>query len=157
MKKFNAAQIIKLVAGKNLNQTVKLICGEQIGEGLFRDVYVLKQNPEYVVKVERNPRLTSFCNVMEWRHYNDNKEWEWFVKWLAPCVLINETGQVLIQRRVTHGPRKDYPKYVPAVFTDLKVRNFGFADGKFMCCDYAYLVLYPNKPMRYAKWWGKLK
>lgn len=157
---FKLGPVIKAMHNrKNVDEIIKTICGEKIGEGHSREVYILKQNPDYVVKIERNPRATQFNNVMEWRYYNDNKEWKWFSNWLARCLMINETSQVLIQERIAHGPRKEYPKRIPACFTDLKVTNFGFtSDGRFVCCDYASIIFIMGKSkdgMKYAKWWGK--
>lgn len=158
MKKgFNFNPLIVQLSGKNINQCVRILCGEQIGEGLHRDVYVLKQNSDYVVKVERDPSRTNFANVMEWRNYVDNKDWKKLSCWLAPCEMINETGQILIQQRVYHNrKRKDYPKYIPSIFTDLKLKNFGWIGDKFVCCDYPLFIISECK-MKYAKWWGSLK
>lgn len=144
--------------GKTIAQIIKFNCGEKIGEGVHRDVYELKTNPEYVVKIERDPSTGDFANVTEWRNYINNKDWKFLGQWLAPCELINETGQVMIQRRVEHRRRKDYPKYIPSVFTDLKLRNFGWIGDRFVCCDYSFMpfTLGKNK-MKYVKWWGTLK
>ncbi len=155
MKKFNIKQLPSL-KGKKVNQTIKLICGDKIGSGAHRDVYILKQNPEYVVKIERDMSNGNFANVTEWRNYIDNKYWTWFEQWLAPCEMINETGQILIQRRVVPGRRKDYPKYIPKRFTDLKITNFGWIGDRFVCCDYSYLMelMERGNKLKYAKWWS---
>lgn len=64
----------------------------------------------------------------------------------------------MIQKRVEHRKRKDYPKYIPAVFTDTKLKNFGWIGDRFVCCDYSYLPFTLGKyKMKYAKWWGSLK
>lgn len=153
--KLNHNKIIKIISGKTVNQVKKLICGEQLGEGLYRDVYVLKQDANYVVKIERSMAACDFANATEFRNYINNKELKSFSQWLAPCELISQTGQVMIQRRVSHGKRKDYPKKIPAYFTDLKLKNFGFINDKFVCCDYSFLV-FPDGSfkMRQAKWWN---
>jgi hypothetical protein len=155
MKKKTIKEIIQLCSGKSVSEIVRLICAEKIGHGSTRDVYALKIDANYVAKIERDMSSGDFCNVMEWRNYVDNRYWE-LGKWLAPCEMINETGQVLIQRRVSPGKRKDYPKYIPQHFTDLKVKNFGWIDGVFVCCDYPFLVGL-NMKMKYAKWWGSIK
>ena len=147
-------QIHKLLKGKSVSQILKKVCGEFIGYGLYRDVYVLKQFPEYVVKIERDMSTANFANVTEWRNWIDNKDWEWFSKWLAPCEMISETGQVLIQKKVQVKERKFYPKKIPACFTDRKTENFGFINDQFVCCDYSLLInsSQPRK-MRNANWW----
>lgn len=163
MKKFNKKEFSRLIVGKKIMQIRNVVCGEFLGGGMFRDVHVYKQNPNYVVKIERDPSRGQFANATEWRHYIDNREWKFLSEWLAPCELITETGQVLIQRRIEHRRRKEYPKYIPCMFTDTKLRNFGWITGtdKFVCCDYTYIPLafvkVGGKKMKYAKWWGTLK
>lgn len=155
--KFNHKKLIPLIQNKTLKQVIKNACGEKIGSGLFRDVYVLKHNPEYVVKIERDMSQAGFVNAMEWRNYIQHRDWTLLAPFVAPCEIINEKGNILIQRRAYAGRRKDYPKYIPAVFTDLKLSNFGWIEGQFVCFDYAYLKISINKTMQYAKWWGTLK
>lgn len=152
-------EICNLLKGKSVSKIKRSVCGPLIGTGLYRDVYVLKQFPDYVVKIERNPSKGMFENVMEWRNYIQHHSWKFLGPWLAQCVTINKTGEVLIQRRVNwEGKRrKDYPKYIPAFFTDLKLKNFGWVGDKFVCCDYAFLVLGVPVKNKYAKWWGSLK
>lgn len=150
-----------LLQNSSINQIKKRLCGDLIGQGLYRDVYVLKQYPDFVVKIEVDMSKGTFANVTEWRNYINNKEWKWFSKWLAPCVLIDTTGKVLIQKRVRHRRRKDYPKYLPALFTDLKLSNFGWIGDNFVCCDYSFFPIYflkvGSSKMKVAKWWGSLK
>ena len=140
---------------KSLNQVVRLICGEKIGSGLYRDVYVLKGYPEYVVKVEVDPSTGTFANVLEWNNYLMHGPWIFLGPWLAGCVAINETGRVLIQQRIEH--RGPYPGKIPRMFTDLKRANFGYIGERFVCCDYSFLVL-PKFPtqMQKARWWGRM-
>lgn len=157
--KFNISQI-KPFLNNNVNSMVKKMCGDKLGEGAYRDVYILKQNVNYVVKIERDMSMANFANATEWRNYVNSEYWTWFNRWLAPCELINQTGQILIQKRVywEGKTKKDYPKKVPVIFTDLKVENFGWlSDGDFVCCDYSFLLTpMTNKKMRVAKWKGKV-
>lgn len=161
MKPAERKQIMRLCVGKSVLQIIPLICGERLGGGTYRDVFVLKQNPDYVVKLERHAWQGNFANVTEWRNYINNREWKWFSKWLAPCEMINETGEILIQRRIIHGRRKDYPKHIPVPFTDLKLQNFGWIGKQFVCCDYSFIPIFfvkvGGKKMKFAKWWGSLK
>jgi len=140
----------------NLKTILKKICGEKIGIGLNRDVYILKADPRFVVKIERDPSQGMFSNVTEYRYYVQNIEWKFLSDWLAPCVAINETGQVMIQQRVNwEGKRRqDYPKKIPAMFTDLKFKNFGWIGDRFVCCDYSFMVF--ETGMKKAGWWGEL-
>src|SRR5687767_12597003 len=78
----------------------KKFCGKKIGGGTYRDVYIFKQNDDYVVKIERNIKNKQFSNVNEWSNWEWHKSWTKFSKWLAPCEWISEDGRILIQRRV---------------------------------------------------------
>jgi hypothetical protein len=159
MNKAGWNKLIRIIKrAKILDKIIKAICGEQIGSGVYRDVYLLKQDPKYVVKIERDMSSGTFANATEWRNYIDNRDWNLVKGWLAPCEMINETGVLLIQKRVSwEGKRrKDYPKYIPDVFTDTKLMNFGWIGKKFVCCDYSLLLLGTKGKMKYAKWWGSL-
>lgn len=159
MKVRELATLVRtLQSNKTIRAIEKNICGDLIGQGCYRDVYVLKQNPDYVVKIERDPSKGAFANVLEYRNWMDNKEWKTMAKFLAPCLLINETGQVLIQRRISRDGKckKDYPKEIPIFFTDLKYKNFGWIGDQFVCCDYSFFRLGDLK-MSKAKWWGTIK
>ena len=145
---------LSLIRGKSIGRIIKTCCGEKIGSGSCRDVYAFKQYPEYVIKIERDPSGGDFANVCEWKNWVNHRQWNLIGEWLAPCIAINETGQVLVQRRVRPGRRKDYPKYIPVLLTDLKLENFGWIGKKFVCCDYPMLIMpEPKKKMKYAKWW----
>lgn len=124
----------------SINAILKKFCGEMIGSGCYRDVYLLKQYPDYVVKIERDMTTGNFANAMEWRNYINNEYFEKFSSWLAPCVLINETGQLLVQQKVEFKARKFYPKKIPSYFTDKKISNFGWIGDQFVCCDYSFLL-----------------
>lgn len=131
-----------------------------LGAGHFRDVYVLKQNPKYVVKIVRDPSRGSFANVTEWINYINNREWKFLAPYLAECELINETGQVMVQRRVEHRSKKEYPKEIPALFTDTKYKNFGWIGDRFVCCDYSFIPIYfivkGKSKFKRVKWWGEV-
>lgn len=151
-------KLIKLPAlAGTIRQIQKKLCGEFLGSGVYRDVYALIGYPDYVIKIERDPSTGQFANACEWRNYIDLREWKELGPWLAPCEAINETGQVLIQRRVyREGKRsKDYPTHIPVYFTDTKRENFGWlSTGEFVCCDYSLLLSPPaKKKMKGVRWW----
>lgn len=148
----NASKALAEVSHLSLRTIMRHICGEQLGEGLFRDVYVMKQDKRFVVKVERDMSTGMFANATEWRNYVDNHEDQQIGPWLAPCEAVNETGQILIMRRIRHEPLVSYPKHVPSCFTDLKRTNYGFLGARFVCCDYSFLLRVPFR-MKRAKWW----
>lgn len=146
------AEIIKIL---NKTKNVHSLCGQHIGSGLYRDVYVLKQDHRWVVKVERDMTTGVFANVTEWRNWIMNKEFTRVSKFLAPCVSINEYGNVLIQRRVRRvidGDKRLFPARIPNWLTDTKINNFGWIGNQFVCCDYSFLVNCAFK-MKRAKYW----
>lgn len=129
-------------------------CGELLGRGLNRDVYVCKHNPNYVVKIQRT---VNFDNIIEWEIWGFLWHTDWYRRWFADCITITESGLILVQKRVTHGIRKDYPKKVPKFFTDFKIQNYGWIGDQFVCCDYSnvlgMLTGFMTKDLRTAKWW----
>lgn len=110
-----------------------VLCADLIGKGSAREVYHLKTNADFVVKIET--RIRSFQNIAEWEIWS-------FVqggpleKWFAPCQFISNAGTVLIQRKVTPLRECELPKKLPALLGDLKIENFGLLNGRFVCCDY---------------------
>lgn len=130
----------------------RAFCGEKIGRGVYRDVYICKVDPHFVVKIERDMSEGYFTNVMEWRNWIDNKDWKQLSNWLAPCEAITESGQLLIQRRVQQYKSRPFPEKIPAIFTDLKRQNFGWIGQRFVCCDYP-LFLIRGFYWKKAKWW----
>src|SRR5687768_14078137 len=111
MTKKEYKAVSELLQNRSVNYVRKRICGELLGKGMYRDVFVLKAYPSYVVKIERNMSIGNFANAMEWRNFINNQEWTQLGPWLAPCEFINQTGTILIQERVYSDgkKRKDYP------------------------------------------------
>jgi hypothetical protein len=124
--------------------------GELLAKGVYREVSVLKFNPDYVIKFEMNPAKGMFCNVLEWRNWIDARHSP-LEKWLAPIEMLNETGQILIQRRATFDGK--YPSKVPWQFTDIHKGNFGWIDGKFVCIDYPFLRTGYHPKFRNVRKW----
>ena len=150
------SEIIKLFnKNQKLSLVVKNLCGQHLGSGLFRDVYVFKQDHKWVIKIERDTNNGAFANATEWRNWINNAEFSKMAKFLAPCLTISEYSNVLIQRRVMReidGCKNEFPKYIPSWFTDTKRGNFGFIGKQFVCCDYSFLRNVDFK-MNKAKFW----
>jgi hypothetical protein len=128
-----------------------LLLGEKLGEGVYRKVSVFRPDKRLVIKVaEEDPHP----NVIEYRIWEELMDTK-VAKWFAPCVAISTCGLFLLQKRVEMHPKSEYPKMVPHFFTDCKYSNFGWLDGKFVCCDYGGFVItngFTNK-MKKADWW----
>lgn len=142
-----------LNTSKTVQRCIKNLGGELIGSGLYRDVYSIKGTNRYVLKVERDMTQSAFCNATEFRNYIDNREWKNLSQWLAPCHIINENGNVMIQSRVKHKDPKFYPKQIPNVFTDTKYTNFGWIGKRFVACDYPVFIQ-TSLRMKKCSWWG---
>lgn len=139
---------------QNPKDLLKAIGGERIGRGIYRDVYEVRDNPKYVIKIERKPGSGNFANACEWINYCNNRDWKKLGPWLADCLTINKTGTVLIQRKVEFRDRDKYPDKIPSVFTDTKYQNFGWIGDRFVCCDYPYFKVV-GFGMRKAQWWDE--
>lgn len=148
-------QLINIIKTTSLSRIRRKFCGRVLGYGTWRDVYELKGDPDYVIKIEAEPRFRVFANATEYRNWESNRHWTWLAPYLAPILYISECGRVLIQRRVIFKEKKFYPKVIPAVFTDTKIQNFGWIDDRFVCCDYSFFVICVGKgdhPMKRVKW-----
>ena len=142
----------KIQPEDSIETIIEKICGEMIGQGTYRDVYELKGNPRYVVKIERDMSTGRFCNATEWVNWCDLRFWDFIEPWLCPCVRITETSQVLIQKRAKPISMDLLPENVPAVFTDLKRSNWGILNKRPVLLDYPYLKYTMSQRMRKPKW-----
>lgn len=147
-------QIFEEISTDDSIQTIiEKICGELIGQGTYRDVYALKDNPRYVVKIERDMSTGKFCNATEYVNWCDLRYWDFIEPWLCPCVRITETSQVLIQKRAKLIESVDQlPEKVPSIFTDLKRTNWGILNKRPVLLDYPYLRYTMSQRMRTPKW-----
>jgi hypothetical protein len=120
-----------------------------MGYGTHRAVYLSKLLPDCVIKMELGDR---FANVIEWEVWNAVKDTE-HAKWFAPCLHLSPNGMILVQQKTE--PAYEYPKEIPAYFTDIKGENFGMLNGNFVCHDYGNNLLMERgmtKRMRKVNW-----
>jgi hypothetical protein len=109
-------------------ESFNLLCGAELGSGMSRTVFECAILPGYVVKVESDPHH-HYQNIMEWRTWC-------FVqhtaasRWFAECRWISPNGKILIQERTYPARPSNFPRKVPAWFTDLKRANWGLAQSK---------------------------
>lgn len=129
-----------------------LMCGERLGSGVSREVFVFKPDPTFVLKFETG--AGSFQNVLEeelWRNACNKTR-----KFLAPCISISANGAILLQKRTSLAVK--FPKKFPAFFTDLKRSNFGMLGNKLVCHDYGYSRVYAvglSLRLIKAEWWDE--
>jgi hypothetical protein len=128
-----------------------LLCNNQIGKGMSRDVYDSKLLLDSVVKIE--DYSGQFQNIIEWETWQRVKDTD-YAKWFAPCEWISPNGSVLIQKKTQQAHK--YPDKMPVFFCDFKRTNYGMHNGKFVCHDYGTNLLFENgmtKRLRKADWW----
>ena len=126
-----------------------LVLGELLGIGIHRKVGVYKVNPEFVIKCALEyPEI----NLLENEIWNMVKDTD-IAKWFAPVYQISPCGMFMIQKRAETKPKSEYPKYVPSFFGDMKYKNYGWINGKFVCVDYAGFIASSMS----HKWSGKMK
>ncbi len=118
-----------------------IICGELLGRGMSRSVYVFRPDPTKVIKVENESG--KFQNILEWEIWQDI-QYTKHKKSFAECFFLSSCGIFLIQERTEQPLKEDYPKLIPHFFSDTKHENFGivYRGGKklFVCHDYGYPI-----------------
>lgn len=130
---------------------LRIMLGDKLSHGCYRDVYVFEPDPTKVIKIEH--RSHSYSNFSEWDIWKAcPKEFE---KWFAPCRFLSAFGSVLIQDRVKHTDK--LPSQIPAFFADTKKTNWGtLPNGRIVCCDYGNHKLFDRgftKRMVKADFW----
>lgn len=136
--------------------------GDLLGSGVDRTVFEYVPDKTCVIKF--STRRTCFQNIHEWdlwqQHHSGTPTA--VCKFLAPCVSISHSGNVLIQKRTKPIPwDRKLPKFVPVVLTDLKRENWGIYQGRIVCHDYgrhdaiwAASRARPRGNMKRAEWMG---
>jgi hypothetical protein len=132
----------------------RLMIGERLGQGLYRDVYEFTYNDSYVIKIETGE--CSFANILEWEVWQSVRYNKKISHWFAPCYKISPRGQFLIQQKTSQiNTRHILPKNIPSFFDDLHMGNWGLIEGKWVCHDYANHKAFSNDfnfKMVKAKW-----
>lgn len=112
---------------------MNLLCGGLLGEGLYRKVFVCRQDASMVVKYEKpNSRCCNRVEMEMWAEMQDHV----LGKWLAPCVAVSPDGTWLIQMRTEPLQLAQLPDKIPRIFCDTKINNWGMYDGRIVCHDY---------------------
>jgi hypothetical protein len=125
-----------------------LICADLIGEGSCRRVFAHAQCSNLVVKVEQGAK--SFANAIEWDTWlHASPELR---PWLCPCIDISPRGEVLIMERAETLRASELPQRIPALFTDLKISNWGLFKGRPVCIDYGWQRMNSNARLVKANW-----
>lgn len=138
---------------------IRMFVGEKIGSGLYRSVYRFNLNPDkYVIKIEPN---STECNANEFLIWNEVSgligPLAWVRDWFAPILYMSPDAKILIMEKTNPIFPKNitnYPDKVPNFFSDIKVDNFGWINGKFVCHDYGFInrFIKYDKKFRKANW-----
>jgi hypothetical protein len=131
------------------NDWFNLCVGKKLGSGSSRDVYEYLLDGDFVLKIEEG--TYSFKNVLEWQLWLDSEFLE-LKNWLAPIRYISPCGSILMQKRVYPCLPTDLPDKVPSCLTDLKLENWGWYNGKIVCCDYANHINSYSMKLKKADW-----
>tara|TARA_B110000503_G_scaffold108036_1_gene161522 strand:- start:213 stop:668 length:456 start_codon:yes stop_codon:yes gene_type:complete len=111
-----------------------LLCGDFIGSGIARDVYVYAMNSNYVVKIDNSD--DSGHNFNEYNVWTNVVNQPKYAKWFAPILWSSSDHRIIVQKKTK--PITQLPKELPSFFTDLKLDNFGKIGSQFVCHDYAF-------------------
>lgn len=144
------------------DDALTLICGEHLGSGASRAVYLYGPNPtDTVVKIETARGWHQ--NAQEWAVWHAIKHSKKLKPWFAPCIQMSDLCVYLLQER-THPVtlaelQRELPK-VPQIFTDLKVANWGRLrkTGKIICHDYGNCFateMGTQYRLKTAEWWSE--
>jgi hypothetical protein len=125
---------------------LSLAVGDLIACGVTRNVYEWLPDPSLVLKVEFKER--SFCNIGEWETWNRIQGVKEIAKWFAPCHAISACGSMLLQKKIQPIGERKPPERLPVFLADTKLVNYGFFNGRFVCCDYGSL----HDPLQYGLW-----
>lgn len=147
---------LSLFQGVVARELFSLVCDEQIGWGIDRQVYVCGLDENLVVKIE--PDSTKrFQNVAEWQvwqtaSFEAEGGRDAMSRWLAPCRAISACGCVLIQERTRPARIEDMPDKAPVWLSDYKLPNWGWLGDRIVCHDYGLpIASFPSR-LRKAEW-----
>jgi hypothetical protein len=112
-------------------------CGQYLGGGIGREVFVLRTDETKVIKFASSFGNQNVIEYELWQIIESDKDLK---PWFAPVHGISGHGQWMIQSRTHPIELKDCPKKVPAIFTDIKAENWGWLDGRPVCHDYGSIL-----------------
>ena len=140
---------------RNYEDLAMLLCKQKLGYGTGRNVFVYRPDPALVVKHEAGD---GFQNALEWEIWRQVQDDKTLSKWFAPCVEISGMSQWLLQKRTFPVRQSDLPTKVPAIFTDLKIQNWGWFENRPVCHDYGSMLVRlmstATRKLVKADWWS---
>ena len=129
-----------------ITDMVNSLCGQHLGDGLYRSVYEYQLDHNYVIKLEG---ASTNCNLVEYLMWEEIKglcnDLAWVKEWFAPVKWISPNGRVLVMRKTVQKNRPR-PDKVPKFLWDVKANNFGWIGNKFVCHDYGQFYNFTHYP-----------
>jgi hypothetical protein len=135
------------------------LCGQQLGEGHSRHVYVYNLDPKYVIKIEPKNGCNNMIEYLLWDEVQGlTGNLAWVKDWFAPIKWISPNGRILIMERTYEKSEKVRPRQIPNFFSDIKRNNFGWIGNKFVCHDYGFIYRFLKYEKKMRKitneiWW----
>lgn len=117
---------------------VDLVCGPEIGRGVYRTVFECRLRHDLVIKHDNRGNHSNVLEYTMWQELADTP----IGKWLAPVEWLSDDGIWLVQRKTELIRPSELPSKVPAIFCDLKLDNWGLLDGHPVCHDYGNSMLF---------------
>lgn len=147
------SQIHELFDLAMADEILKSLIGYRIGRGVSREVFEMSHNPDLVLKIE-NMSKGWFANIAEYQTWNSVKGTP-YERWFAPVHSLTVGGLMLVQSKTKPPAVRDLPAEIPAVFSDVGMKNFGMFEGRLVCHDYALMQnrfwLNPKQKMKMQK------
>jgi len=134
-KEFDRNQALREISEDMIvtNEFQNFILGDLLGYGISRYVFDYKPDDKYVIKID----LSNYnANVIEFNVWKD-VEYTKHAKWFAPIKHMSPCGRILLQEKCIIENIDKYPNELPEYMSDIKISNFGWLNGKFVCFDYA--------------------
>lgn len=126
-------------------------CGDYLGSGGNRRVYVHIDQPEWVIKVCKDRPVYQDQNIVEFNNWQDLKHIDDMARWLAPCIEISACGRYLVQCRGRPVPLSsikihDIPHWIQKLpdFNWLKHAQWVEIGGRLKICDYGSRCFSPT-------------
>jgi hypothetical protein len=137
-----------------ITDMVNTLCGQHIGDGLYRSVYEYQLDRNYVIKLEGT---STNCNLVEYLIWEEVQgligDMAWVKDWFAPVKWISPNGRILVMKK-TKKTDKPKPDKIPKFLWDVKENNFGWIGDKYVCHDYGqfYNMIHYPKGMQKVNW-----
>lgn len=138
-----------------MKELERMMCGERLGGGIHRTGYVYALDASKVIKVAIG-NAGRASNLLEYAIFANLSATE-YARWLAPVFEVSDGGRYLLMARAEFPTHDRYPERLPVFLSDCKYSNYGLFEKRWVCIDYAGLLLGNILPLgkrtRRVEWW----